>query len=354
MRTFPHRYTRQRSPLVARLLITLGALFLATAGATAAADTLATVKSRGVLKCGTTANSPGFVFTDAKGAYQGFDVDTCHAIAAAVLGDPAKIEINPLSLRDAFVSLQTGAIDVATHRATMTFNRNTGADGFDFPVILFYDGQGFMVRKSLGLKSINELEGASICVAQGTTSEKNINDYFHAHNINVKVVTFADLDEARRAYDEGRCDAWSNDRTNLAARGLSLKNPDDNVVLPETISKEPIGPMVRKNDAQWEDIVRWTLYTLIAAEELGITSKNVAEMRAKSDNPEVRRLLGVEDNLGQRLGLSKDWAYNIIAAVGNYGEMFDRNVGKNSRLHLDRGRNALWNQGGMLFAPPIR
>jgi general L-amino acid transport system substrate-binding protein len=334
--------------------IVIGTVLAAIGSLAANAATLDTVKSRGTVKCGVAPNIPGFAYTGADGSFQGFDVAICQAVAAAALGDAKKVEVVPLSPRDAFASLQTGVVDLLAHRFTMTYNRNAGKEGFDFPLIFYYDGQGFMVRKSAGVKSAKELGGASICVAQGTTTEKNIADYFRSQNLQVQTVTFADLDEARRAYDEGRCDAWSNDRSNLAARGQGLKSPDEHVVLPETISKETSGPIVRKDDPLWGDLVRWTLFTMINSEELGVSSQNVDQAKAGSDNPEVRRMLGAEDNASQKLGLEPSWGYNVIKQVGNYGEIFDRNLGSNSKLKLDRGANALWNKGGRLFAPPLR
>jgi general L-amino acid transport system substrate-binding protein len=328
-----------------------GALAIAAISGASAA-TLDEVKQRGVLHCGVGPNIPGFAFADDQGMRRGFDVDFCRALAAAVLGDAAKIETTPLGLRDAFAALTTGAQDILTHRLTWTYNRDNGG-GMEFVGAFFYDGQGFMVRKSLGVKSATELNGASICIAQGTTTELNVADFFRAHKLDYKIVTFGELEETRNAYEAGRCDAWSNDRSALAARGLGLKNRDDHVILPDVISKEPIGPIVRQGDAQWTHIARWTFLALVAAEELGITSANVDDMKA-SANPEVKRLLGVGDDLGQKNGLAADWAYQAIKQVGNYGEIFERNVGPKTRLGLARGLNALWKDGGLLYAPPFR
>jgi general L-amino acid transport system substrate-binding protein len=321
--------------------------------AAASAGTLEDVKARGVLRCGVAPNSPGFAAKDAQGSYRGFDVDFCHAIAAAVLGDAKKIEPLPLGLRDGFATLASGGVDVLTHRFTWTFNRDNGT-GIQTVIIVFYDGQGFIVRKSANLKSVKDLSGATICVAQGTTTELNIADYFRSRKIPYKLATFADLDEARNAYEAGRCDAWSNDRASLAARSQGFKNRADHMMLPETISKEPIGPMVRNGDDAWFHVVRWTVAAVIAAEELGVTSANVDQMRQPSSSPEIKRLLGVGDDLGQKLGLSADWAYNVIKQVGNYGEIFERNVGEKTPLQLPRGLNALWTDGGLLQAPPFR
>jgi general L-amino acid transport system substrate-binding protein len=319
----------------------------------ASAGTLEDVKARGVLRCGVAPNSPGFAAKDAQGNYRGFDVDFCRAIAAAVLGDAKKIELSPLGLRDGFATLASGSVDVLTHRFTWTFNRDNGS-GIETVLPVFYDGQGFIVRKSANLKSVKDLNGATICVAQGSTTELNIADYFRTRKMTYQIATFADLDEARNAYDAKRCDAWSNDRGSLAARSQGLKNRADHMMLPETISKEPIGPMVKNNDNAWFHIVRWSAAAVIAAEELGVTSQNVDQMRQAGSSPEIKRLLGVGDDLGQKLGLSADWAYNIVKQVGNYGEIFERNVGEKTPLGLSRGPNAQWLDGGLLQAPPFR
>lgn len=337
------------TPKVLRLAAIAAALWPAAVGAA----TLDDVKQRGSVHCGTAPNIPGYAFTDAQGNRQGFDIDLCRALAAAIFGDAGKIKLTPLAPRDAFASLQTGVVDILTHRFTWTYNRDVGS-GLDFTRVMFVDGQGFMVRKSSGVKSVGQLDGASICVAQGTTSELNIADYFRSRNMKYTIVTFADLDEARRSYEEGRCDAWSNDLGSLAARGLGLKNRDEHFLLPETISKEPIAPMVRQGDSQWADLARWTFDALIAAEELGITSQNVDQIKASSTSPETKRLLGVEDNLGQKAGVSADWAYNAIKQVGNYGEIFERHLGPATRLGIARGKNALWKDGGLMMAPPFR
>jgi len=329
-------------------------LVLGTAMAGAAcAAVLDDVKQRGKLVCGVGPNIPGFAFADDKGVIRGFDVDHCHALAAAVLGDPAKVELKPLPPRDAFAQIQNGGVDILTHRFTWTYTRDNGA-GMQFLMVYEYDGQGFMVKKASGVKSALELNGASICIGQGTTTELNIADYFRAHNMQYKIVSFADLDEARRAYEDGRCDAWSNDRGSLAARGLALKVRADHVILPETISKEPIGPVVRKGEAQWADIARWTFFALITAEELGVTQANVDDMKKNSPNPEIKRLLGVTDEFGAKNGISNDWAYNAIKAVGNYGEIYERNIGPKTPIGLERGINKLWKDGGLIYSPPFR
>jgi len=326
----------------------LAALICTSAGAA----TLDTIKQRGTVNCGTAPNIPGFAFTDDKNVRRGFDVDLCRALAAAVFGDADKVQLSPLNLRDGFATLTTGGVDVLTHRLTWTYNRDNGG-GLDFVMTIFFDGQGFMVPKSMNLKSVNDLKGASICVAQGSTTELNIADYFRARKMDYRIVTFVEPDEARIAYEQGRCDAWSNDRSALAARGLALKNRDAHMILPETISKEPIGPIVRQGDSHWAHIVRWTFFALIAAEELGVSSENVDAM-LKSDVPEIKRLLGVGDDLGQKNGLAADWAYKAIKQVGNYGEIFERHIGPKTRLGLSRGLNMTWKDGGLLIAPPFR
>ncbi|MGE5203034.1 MAG: amino acid ABC transporter substrate-binding protein [Acidobacteriota bacterium] len=338
-----------RKILGALMALTLGAMIAGAASAAVLDD----VKQRGKLVCGVGPNIPGFAFADDKGVIRGFDVEFCHALAAAVLGDPAKVELKPLPPRDAFAQIQNGGVDILTHRFTWTYTRDNGA-GMQFLMVYEYDGQGFMVKKASGVKSATELNGASICIGQGTTTELNIGDYFRAHNMKYQIVSFADLDEARRAYEEGRCDAWSNDRGSLAARGLQLKNRADHVILPETISKEPIGPVVRKGDAQWADIARWTFFALITAEELGVTQANVDDMKKNSANPEIKRLLGVTDELGSKNGISNDWAYSAIKAVGNYGEIYERTIGPKTPIGLERGINRLWKDGGLIYSPPFR
>jgi general L-amino acid transport system substrate-binding protein len=329
------------------------ALGLAAIGGAAFAGTLDDVKKRGLIRCGIAPNNPGFAFTDNQGNQRGFDVDLCRALAAAIFGDAAKLETHVVEPRDAFTVLTTGGVEVLTHRFSWTFNRDNGA-GLEFTGTLFYDGQGFMVRKQMGVKSVNELNGASICAAQGTTTELNVADYFREHKLTYKIVTFNGTDATRLAYDEGRCDAWTNDRGSLASRGQALKQPADHVILPETISREPVAPVVRDNDPAWAHLVRWVGFSLIAAEELGLTQGNVDELAKSSTNPEVKRLLGVSDDLGQKIGLPRDWALKAVKAVGNYGEIFDRNLGAKSSIGLGRGLNALPRDGGLLIAPPFR
>ncbi len=318
----------------------------------ASAQTLKQVKDRGILNCGSNTGLAGFGLPDAQGKWTGLDVDTCRAIASAVLGDPNKVKFVPLSAKDRFTALQSGEVDVLARNTTWTSSRDSQL-GLNFTGVNYYDGQGFMVRKALKVNSALELNEASVCVQQGTTTELNLADYFRANNMKLKTVTFASSDEAIKAYDSGRCDAFTTDASGLYAERLRLANSADHIVLPEIISKEPLGPAVRHGDDQWFDVVRWTLFAMINAEELGITSKNTDEM-LKSTSPDVKRLLGVEGNFGEQLGLPKDWALNIVKMVGNYGEVFDRNVGAGSNLKIDRGLNKLWNKGGLQYAPPIR
>ncbi|MBR1227179.1 MULTISPECIES: amino acid ABC transporter substrate-binding protein [unclassified Bradyrhizobium] len=318
----------------------------------ASAQTLKTVKDRGMLSCGVSQGLPGFSSPDDKGNWTGLDVDICRAIAAAVFNDPSKIKFVPLSAKDRFTALQSGEIDVLSRNTTWTLSRDTSL-GANFTGVTYYDGQGFMVKKALKVNSALELNSASVCVQQGTTTEQNLADYFKGNNMKYEVIAFGTNDEAVKAYESGRCDVFTTDVSGLYADRLKLANPADHVVLPEVISKEPLGPMVRHGDDQWFDIVKWTLYAMITAEELGITQKNADEM-AKSDKPEMKRVFGTDGNLGEQLGLTKDWVSRIVKAVGNYGESFERNVGAGSKLGIARGINALWSKGGIQYAPPIR
>jgi general L-amino acid transport system substrate-binding protein len=316
------------------------------------AQTLKTIKDRGMLSCGVSQGLPGFSSPDDKGNWTGIDVDVCRAIAAAVLNDTTKIKFVPLSAKDRFTALQSGEIDVLSRNTTWTVSRDTSL-GANFTGVTYYDGQGFMVKKSLKVNSALELNSASVCVQTGTTTELNLADYFKANNMKYEVIAFGTIDEAIKAYESGRCDVFTDDSSGLYASRLKLTNPADHIVLPEIISKEPLGPMVRHGDDQWFDIVKWTLFAMVTAEELGITQKNVDEM-AKSDKPELKRVLGTDGNLGEQLGLTKDWVIRIVKAVGNYGEAFDRNVGAGSPLKISRGINNLWTKGGLQYAPPIR
>jgi general L-amino acid transport system substrate-binding protein len=305
-----------------------------------------------MVSCGVTQGLAGFSLPDDKGNWIGLDVDICRAIAAAVFNDPSKVKFVPLSAKDRFTALQSGEVDVLSRTTTWTLSRDTSL-GANFTGVTYYDGQGFMVKKSLKVNSALELNSASVCVATGTTTELNLADYFKGNNMKYEVIAFATADDTIKAYESGRCDVFTTDQSGLYAERLKLANPADHVVLPEIISKEPLGPMVRHGDDQWFDIVKWALYAMVTAEELGITQKNVDE-KAKSDNPELKRVLGSDGNLGEQLGLTKDWVVRIVKAVGNYGESFDRNVGAGSKLGIARGLNALWNKGGLQYAPPIR
>jgi general L-amino acid transport system substrate-binding protein len=318
----------------------------------AGAQTLAQVKQRGLLNCGSNTGQPGFGMPDPQGKWAGLDVDYCRAIAAAVLGDANKVKFLPLDATSRFESLKSGAVDVLIRNTTWTLSRDS-TQGLDFEVTNFYDGQGFLVRKKMNIKSVRELDGASICVGQGTTTELNLADYFRTNKMKYEVVGFKTADEVVSAYENGRCDAMTDDASGLAGNRVKLSVPDDHLILPEIISKEPLASSVRKGDSQWATIVRWVHFAMVNAEELGVTSKNVDEM-LKSTNPEVKRLLGVEGKFGEGLGVSNDWAANVIKQVGNYGEVFDSNVGARSPLNLPRGLNNLWNKGGLQYGPPIR
>jgi general L-amino acid transport system substrate-binding protein len=332
------------------ILFSTGLLFTTVI---AKAQTLDAVKAKGVLTCGVSQGVAGFSNPDEKGAWTGFDVDYCRALAAAIFDDPAKAKFVSLSAKDRFTALQSGEIDVLTRNSTLTMSRDTQL-GLDFPATNYYDGQGFLVRKSLNIKSANELNGASVCTQTGTTTELNAADFFRSHNLKYEIVVFVTNDDVIKAYDSGRCDAYTTDSSGLSAERLKLTNPDDHIVLPEIISKEPLSIGVRHGDNQWADIVRWTHYALLTAEELGVTQANVEEKMKTDERPDVKRLLGTEGNYGEGLGLTKDWAVRVLKAVGNYGEIFDRNVGDKSKLGLKRGQNALPQNGGLQFAPPIR
>src|SRR6201986_1513605 len=334
--------------------VSLALSFAVSAGLAAqpvSEQTLKAVTARGQLSCGVSQGLPGFSSPDDKGNWTGLDVDICRAIAAAVLDDPTKIKFVPLSAKDRFTALQSGEIDVLSRNTTWTLSRDTSL-GANFTGVTYYDGQGFLVKKSLNVNSALELSNASVCVQTGTTTEQNLADYFKGNKMKYEVIAFTGADETVKAYESGRCDVFTSDVSQLYAERLKLANPADHVVLPEVISKEPLGPMVRHGDDQWFDIVKWTLFAMINAEELGITQKNVDEM-AKSDKPDVKRAFGVDGNLGETLGVTKDWVSRIVKAVGNYGEVFDRNVGAGSKLGIARGLNQLWNKGGIQYAPPI-
>ena len=315
-------------------------------------NTLDTVKGRGQLQCGVSTGLAGFGAPNDAGQWQGLDVDICRAVSAAVFKNVDKIKFVPLTAKERFTALQSGEIDLLSRNTTWTMSRDTAA-GLNFTGISYYDGQGFMVKRTLDVVSAKELSGASICVQTGTTTELNLADYFRSNKIEYNPVVFEKLSEALAAYNAGRCDAFTTDVSQLYSIRLTLGNANDHIVLPEIISKEPLGPVVRQGDPRWANIVRWTLFAMVNAEELGVTQGNVDQMKA-SKNPSVRRLLGVEGEYGAAVGLDNDWAYQIIKLVGNYGESFDRNVGAGSPLGIARGQNALWRDGGLQYAPPIR
>jgi general L-amino acid transport system substrate-binding protein len=329
------------------------AMLVATvATASAQSSTLATVKQRGQLSCGVHTGLPGFGAADDKGVWKGLDVDYCRAIAAAVLGDAGKVKYVPLTPKERFTALNSGEIDVLNRSTTWTLQRDS-AQGLTFAGVNYYDGQGFMVKKSLGVKGAKDLGGASVCVQTGTTTEQNLADFFRSNNLQYKPVVFEKVDEALTAYQAGRCDSYTTDSSGLYAVRLQMQNPDEHIVLPDIISKEPLGPSVRQGDSQWFTIVRWVHYALLNAEEAGVTQANVDQMLA-SPNPEIKRLLGKEGDFGKGLGLDNEWAYRIVKQIGNYGEAFDRNVGAGSRIKIERGLNRLWTQGGLQYGPPIR
>jgi general L-amino acid transport system substrate-binding protein len=314
--------------------------------------TLKAVLAKGAVECAVPSNTPGFGYPDSKGVFRGLDVDVCRAIAAAVFGDADHAKFVPLNGAQRLPSLQSGQVDVVIQTLTQTQSRET-ANGLLFPGVNFYDGQGFLVRKAANLKSARDLKGASVCVAAGSTSELNLQDWMHANNIDYQPVVFEQVNEGRAAYDAGRCDAYSTDSTQLLGMRFAMRDPEEHMVLPDIISKEPLGPAVRQGDDQWFAIVKWTLNALIEAEEQGITQANVEAMR-QSQVPAIRRLLGETGDFGKFMALDNQWAFWAIKAVGNYGEMFERNLGQDSQIKLLRGRNDLWSRGGLMYAPPIR
>ena len=325
---------------------------LGVAASAASAQTLDTVKTRGVLNCGSNPGLAGFGQPDAQGSWNGFDVDFCRAIAAAIFNDPTKVKFVALTAKARFTGLQSGEVDLLSRNTTWTLSRDT-ALGLNFTSVWYYDGQGFIVRKALKVNSALELSDAAVCVGQGTTTELNLADYFRANKMKLKTVTFMTNDETVKAYEAGRCDAFTTDASGLYAERMRFANPNEHVVLPEIISKEPPSPAVRHGDDQWFDLVKWVHYAMLNAEELGVGQKTIDEALA-STTPDVKRLVGTEGNHGEQLGLTKDWAVRIIKHVGNYGEVFDRDVGQGSPLKIARGLNALWTKGGLQYAPPIR
>jgi len=331
----------------------LGTVVLFAGMHAAHADTLDVVKQRGTVLCGVTTGFAGFSAPDAKGQWQGLDVDVCRAVAAATLGDATKFKAVPLNSQQRFTALQSGEIDLLARNTTVTQQRDT-ALGAIHAGINFYDGQGFLVPKSLGVKSAKDLNGATVCMQTGTSNENTMADWARANKVEYKPVVIEQFNEVVNAFAAGRCDVFSTDASGLASIRVSkMTNPDDYMVLPEIISKEPLGPFVRQGDDRWLNVVKWSLHAMIGAEELGVTSANVDE-QLKSSNPNVQRLLGVTPGAGKNLGLDEKWAYNIVKQVGNYGESFERNVGQGSPLKIQRGLNAQWTDGGLMYALPVR
>lgn len=324
-------------------------VFAAPASAQA---TLEAVRKRGKVLCGVSPTAPGFSYADDKGVRQGFDADVCRAVSSAVFGAPDKVDFVPLNTNVRFQGLQSGEVDLLSRQTTATFSRDTSL-GLDFAPVVFYDGQGLMVSTKLGVKSASELSQSAVCILPGTTTLQNLEDYFKPRNIKYEAVVFENPDEWRNAFFSGRCDVITTDRSDLASVRAIANDPKQYVILPETISKEPLAPVVRQNDSNWRDIVSWTVNTLIAAEEYGITKGNVDE-QLKSKDPEVQRMLGVNGDLGKMLNLDNKWAYNAIKQLGNYGELFERHLGEKTPLGLTRGPNQLWNKGGLIYSPPFR
>ena len=318
-----------------------------------AETTLDSVKKKGHVQCGVSTGIPGFSAADDKGNWTGIDVDICRAVAATVLGDANAVKFTPLTAKERFTALQSGEIDILSRNTTWTATRDTSL-GLNFAGVTYYDGQGFLVSKKLGVKSAKELSGASVCVQSGTTTELNLADYFRTNKMTYQPVVFDTSDQTIKGFEAGRCDVVTSDQSQLYALRIKLAKPDDAIVLPEVISKEPLGPVVRQGDDQWFNIVKWSLFALLNAEEYGITAANVDEMKVKTTDPNVKRLLGTEGEIGTGMGLSNDWAYKAIKQVGNYGEVFERNVGKGSPLGIARGLNAQWSAGGIQYAPPVR
>jgi len=329
--------------------IFLGLAAAAIFSASAMADTLDDVKKNDHVKCGVSTGLAGFSAVDEKGNYQGIDVDVCRAVAAAALGDASKVKFTPLTAKERFTALQSGEIDILSRNTTWTLTRDASL-GLNFAGVNYYDGQGFMVSKALGVKSAMELDGAAVCIQAGTTTELNLADYFKANDMKYKAVTYDTSDQTIKGFEAGRCDMLTSDQSQLYSLRIKLAKPEDAIVLPEVISKEPLGPVVRQGDDKWFNIVRWSLNAMINAEEMGITKANVASMKDSKD-PATQRMMGGQ---GEKLGLDDNWSHNIISQVGNYGESFEANVGSGSPLKIGRGLNALWNKGGIMYAPPIR
>jgi general L-amino acid transport system substrate-binding protein len=336
------------SPLASLLSLAL----FAAASEPAFSQTLKTIKDRGALACGVSQGITGFSAPSANGEWSGFDVDFCRALAAAIFNDARKVKFVPLSANDRFRALQSGDVDLLSRNSTWTISREAEL-GLVFAAVTYFDGQGFMVRRARNFNSALELDGSRICVETGTTTELNLADYFKDNGMKYELISFAAVDEVVKAFDSGRCDIVTSDASQLHAERLKLTKPDDSIVLPDIISKEPLSPAVRQGDPQWLNIVKWTHFAMINAEELGISSKTIDDA-LKSSKPDVKRLVGTDGNYGELLGLTKDWAARIIKLVGNYGEIYERNVGTKTRLGIPRGMNQLWTAGGIMYAPPIR
>ncbi|HUL94721.1 MAG TPA: amino acid ABC transporter substrate-binding protein [Usitatibacter sp.] len=335
------------------VVTTVSALALCIAASSVQAGaTFDAVKKKGFVQCGVNTGLAGFSVADEKGVWKGIDVDVCRAIAAAVFGDATKVKYTPLTAKERFTALQSGEVDVLSRNTTWTVVRD-GSLGISFTGVTYYDGQGFLVKKKLGVKSALKLNGATVCVGSGTTTELNLQDYFTSHKMKFKPVVYDTSDETVKGFEAGRCDVLTSDQSQLYALRIKLAKPDDAIVLPEVISKEPLGPAVRQGDVEWFNVVRWSLFAMIDAEDLGVTSKNIDEMKKSSVVPDVKRLVGSEA-VKHGLGIPDDWAYQVVKQVGNYGEIFEANVGADSPLKIARGLNALWNKGGVQYAPPIR
>lgn len=331
----------------------IGFIFaISVSGVASAASTLEAVKERGKLQCGVSTGLPGFSQPDQSGNWTGIDVDTCRAVAAAVFGDGDKVEFTPLTAKERFTALQSGEVDVLVRNTTWTLTRDTSL-GLNFTGTNYYDGQGFLIRKSLGVDTALDLGGATVCIQAGTTTELNLADYFRKHDMEYDALVFDTSEQTVQGFSSDRCDVLTSDRSQLAALRTKLDKPSSAKILPETISKEPLGPVVRQGDDEWFNIVKWALFAMVNAEELGVNSNNVDKMK-KSDDPGIQRLLGTSGDMGEKLHLPADFGYQIIKEVGNYAEMFNRNVGPDTAIGLDRGVNALWTEGGVMYAPPLR
>lgn len=335
------------------LAVVVAATVLSISGIAQAGATLDAVKKKGYVQCGISDGLPGFSYADAKGNYLGLDVDVCRAVAAGLFGDASKVRYSPLTAKERFTALQSGEVDILSRNTTWTSSRDS-AMGLNFTGVTYYDGQGFLVNKKMGISSAKELDGATVCIQAGTTTELNLADYFRANGLKYTPITYDTSDESAKSLESGRCDVLTSDQSQLYAQRIKLASPDEYVVLPEVISKEPLGPAVRQGDDEWFHIVRWTLFAMLNAEELGVTSQNVEEQAKTTKNPDIARLLGAEGTYGADLKLPNDWVVKIVKQVGNYSESFERNVGAGSELKIERGLNALWNKGGLQYAPPVR